>query len=713
MSAIAAHPAPGALDDARVDLPARQVDPPPPRSRHFHRWALLALTLFAAALRFGFPDRPGLWIDEAFTFWRVSGSYQELLDILQSDGFMPLHYEAAWLLGRVTSLDPFWLRFIPALCGTLMVPGMYFLARQLAGRHVALLTAAFTACSAYMLNYSRDAKMYMPLWLFATLHVACLLWWLRERSLVAWLAWVAAGLAMAGTHAPGLILLGIEPVFVLTARRVKWHTAVLWLAGVAVISAGPGGYYLTFNQFHERIEQQGWNRASGLNWVDWVNAGRTGYDNLRFPVTAYLINWEWPKRNGENDIPAWVLDTYKPALAAIGIVLVMGLFPWPRVARHAGGRGDGDDDVVPRRRSGGHGHAGPSPEPWWRSALWVSAWLIVPLYLFHSTSSKRLASPMDWLDPLLNAVGSGAAAIITAVVALAAFHYAGTTIPQRLRKTGQLLLVAGGVFGLCYLMSRHLDVRNKGSLWVTRYMAVVWPALAIAACALLLRLPGWPLRAAAIALLLGVNLVNGLARFVVRTEAPLARMAADVVAAQNVNGPRRTLVSPVNGGIFSGTILEPAGRYYLSQAAGMRVRPREFLVDNFNFRADEFLAASKIRIQSGGSPAQLRALAEADPHVRQIVVWQRSTAPPTRGETDELMELLRAPPPRGGGAGDGDATLAALGAGWQRASDEVFPVYSNFTWAFRHRWTRREYVRVAPVAATTTRPSSADDAFAR
>src|SRR5215203_5828831 len=91
-------------------------DTAPPRPQNWHLWALLALTLFAGVLRFGFPDRPGLWIDEAFTFWRVSGTYQELIDILQSDGFMPLHYEACWLLGRVTSLNPFWLRFIPALC---------------------------------------------------------------------------------------------------------------------------------------------------------------------------------------------------------------------------------------------------------------------------------------------------------------------------------------------------------------------------------------------------------------------------------------------------------------------------------------------------------------------------------------------------------------------------------------------------------------------
>src|SRR4051812_24241734 len=244
-----------------------------PRS---HLFLLLGLTLLGAGLRFFRIGHPTFWIDEAFTYWRVSGSYADLIEILREGGFTPLHYEGYWVLGQFTTLSPLVMRLIPAICGTLMIPAMYFLARQVARRDAALLVAALTCCSAYMLNYSRDAKMYMDAWFFATLHLGCFLWWLRTRRTVAWLGWVAAGLAMAGTHGESLALLVIQPVLLLTSRGQKWWHALVFMGGVALILAGPGGYYVMFNQWTERIEAQGWNRASGLMWVNFFNGGREG-----------------------------------------------------------------------------------------------------------------------------------------------------------------------------------------------------------------------------------------------------------------------------------------------------------------------------------------------------------------------------------------------------------------------------------------------------
>jgi predicted membrane-bound mannosyltransferase len=133
--------------DAPVTVPAS-----PPAIERRELWVLLALTVFGGVLRFLFLGRPTLWIDEGFTYWRVTGSYRELVDILREGGFTPLHYQAIWVLGRFTNLSPFFLRLIPAVCGTLMVPAMYFLSRQFVSRQTALLVAAFAACSAYLLN---------------------------------------------------------------------------------------------------------------------------------------------------------------------------------------------------------------------------------------------------------------------------------------------------------------------------------------------------------------------------------------------------------------------------------------------------------------------------------------------------------------------------------------------------------------------------------
>jgi hypothetical protein len=194
-----------------------------------HSVLVILLTIIAGCLRFASIDKPSIWGDEAATWRRISGTYQQMLDELRTAGFMPGNYLLTWWIkdgfpiwgkyeytprsylpdmesrffrrlneGRDPAMlprmvwtpthrlvpggitpTPLVMRFIPALCGTLMVPAMYFLASHLVSRRTALLAALFTCCSAYMLNYSRDAKMYMQLWFFATLHVGCLLWWLE------------------------------------------------------------------------------------------------------------------------------------------------------------------------------------------------------------------------------------------------------------------------------------------------------------------------------------------------------------------------------------------------------------------------------------------------------------------------------------------------------------------------------------------------------
>jgi hypothetical protein len=285
---------------------------------------LLLLTLVAGVLRFAYIDKPALWGDETQTWRRIAGSYQQLVDELRVAGFMPGNYVLTWWIKEgfpiygefkegsgpdpteppsFRSRDrgnpnakrlvftptirlvkdgieptPLVMRFLPALCGTLMVPAMYFLASRLVARRTALLVAVFTCFNAYLLNYSRDAKMYMQFWFFAALHVGCVLWWLEayrkrpsemvqerladetvvggvhqilpdqhinrigdafvampaERRLVLdtgypsrletsvrWMAWITTGLAMIAFNAIGLGIVGIEVLIFLATIPLR------------------------------------------------------------------------------------------------------------------------------------------------------------------------------------------------------------------------------------------------------------------------------------------------------------------------------------------------------------------------------------------------------------------------------------------------------------------------------------------------------------
>jgi hypothetical protein len=447
----------------------------PARSRR-HLWVLLAICLIGVALRFSYMHRPLLWGDDAYTIYRTHADYQAMLDVLQNDGFTPLHYELYWLLGRAagteesvmtatgtekirhsTGLTPTVIRILPATFGALMVPGMYFLAVQLVRRRVALVVALVTACSAYLLGYSRDGKMYIMQWCFSAWSVATLLWWFRTDRRVAWLAWVASSLWMASSHMTGMALLPIEAIFFLTRSRVHWRQSILFVIGLAIAILPPAGYITQFNRWaQESVEDFGFE-VEGLTWVVQYNAGRTGPELAKYATSAYLFSWEWPKPtdeapgNGrdptvEQFVPGWIQTTLKAATVLFLVLAAVGMLPWSRRLR-----GVRDDDP-------------PAPQPWWRVTLWLGAWLLVPGYFMYCRSVPGFASPGDWWRELAlliagpswvgadGRVASGfwwALATLVAVVAALVFAF------PRFRR-GMVWLIPGvAIAALAVALLRH------------------------------------------------------------------------------------------------------------------------------------------------------------------------------------------------------------------------------------------------------------------
>src|SRR2546421_254253 len=92
------------LDVAPAEAPAAQAARKKPFP--YHLLVLLALTCFAGFIRFAWIERPTLWNDEGHTFRRLTGTFQDLLDVLQGSGFSPLHYEVYWWIGhKVAGVD--------------------------------------------------------------------------------------------------------------------------------------------------------------------------------------------------------------------------------------------------------------------------------------------------------------------------------------------------------------------------------------------------------------------------------------------------------------------------------------------------------------------------------------------------------------------------------------------------------------------------------
>jgi 4-amino-4-deoxy-L-arabinose transferase-like glycosyltransferase len=730
---------------------------------HLHRRKILfVITLLAGVMRFAWLDRPPLWLDEAMTYSRVCGSFKQMLEILRLDGFPPLHYEMFWLLGKCVKLTPGMMRVIPALQGTLMVPAIYFLAVQMVGVRTALLTAAFTASSAYMMAYSHDGKMYMGAWLLLTVHMACLLWWLNQtgrKARVAWLAWVAAGLAMGSTHYTTLVMLGIEPLIFLTARRVRGWNILFFILGVAIIAGPPASYFLDFSHWRQQVQRLGFAQGSGLAWVRLVNFTRGGPDLILHTATAYLLSWEWPTRSDQARINPDVLHVLMILSVAVLLVLGIAALPWRR--------SDGDS----------------APQPRWKTRLWLAVWIVPVAYGWYCASTPQFASPLVWLvavgDVLhghwglllveivvltaisqyrpafakyvATSMGIVAALILVAclfaagprrfgsvsewhdsywpvaaawwkaggsietvlimagVLPMLAWHFSGQTNSERLRKSGIFILTIVFVVALCVgvycfyfhrvdrltrqmMVKQHLSdwslARHKvwldwSSVWVPRYLGIIWPAVAISVCALLMRLPGRMFRYVAITVILGINLGMGAARLFADSETPMDKIVHDIAQSQG-SQPTRTILCHLSTFMLDNPVTPSVpgmqGRYYLSQISDQHITPEQF-------RDTPAFAASvsdvwNMRLAFDTSPAAAASRLRELPDVRRLIIWdvEYSDANPT------------------------DRYLAALGNQWKLASQQAFAVRMHWTWLDVCGLNRREYRRINEATTQNAAP---------
>lgn len=441
---------------------------------------LFLLIVFAAGLRFTALDRPVIWGDEAATAGRVIGSYQELVDQLADGSFTPLHYQTLWWMAQgfplwaEVSIDPstqkrtllpttrlipdgilmtpFFLRLVPAVSGVLMIPAIYFLSRQMFGPRVSLTAAGLTCVSAYLLIYSRDAKMYMPFWLLCTLNVGCVLWWIRVRTWTAWLCWVITGVMMLGYHALGSFILLVNGLIVLTAPRQYWsgwwkliailsYPVVILVAGIyevvrrrfelhewwrfanllgypsrigsgfhfpTILLAGIGlycmvfpiqEYFDSFNRRTERVLREDGTfdtDANGTGWVERYNRGRTLGSLMLYTTSAYLTGWEWPKnqaRDGIDEESRILPRTLKLLQFSVVVLLVglgLGMIPWRKIFSPVGARSDfmTQDSGINKSLVS-------------RRVLWTGFWLIVPVWVIYTQSVNRPVLPMDTVTGLL------------------------------------------------------------------------------------------------------------------------------------------------------------------------------------------------------------------------------------------------------------------------------------------------------------------------
>lgn len=199
---------------------------------------VLALTVFAAALRFGTLDVQSAWLDESATIVLVRRGLGGMLSHLSASELTPpLYYILVWAWTKVFGTDVIGFRSFSALVGTLTVPVMYLAGRRISPR-VGCWAAALTAVNPAMYYYSQEARAYALLILFSA---AAIVFWGRaldsgDRRALGW--WTAMSILALLTHYFAVFLFIPEAVMLigrLGLRRVRLPIGAIVLTGVALL----------------------------------------------------------------------------------------------------------------------------------------------------------------------------------------------------------------------------------------------------------------------------------------------------------------------------------------------------------------------------------------------------------------------------------------------------------------------------------------------
>ena len=198
---------------------------------------LAALTAIGVALRLEVAHQ-SLFADELSTRYIIAGhGLADVVSIVHTDAEItpPLYFAAAWLTTRI-DLTPELLRAPSLLAGAAAIPLVYLLGVRTIGRRAALVAAALTTFSPFMIYYSAEARGYAVMMSLVLGSTLCLLTAVEHGQARWWAAYAACACGAVYTH--------YTSVFAL-AGQLGW---VLWAhpearrAGIAATAVAVVGF---------------------------------------------------------------------------------------------------------------------------------------------------------------------------------------------------------------------------------------------------------------------------------------------------------------------------------------------------------------------------------------------------------------------------------------------------------------------------------------
>ena len=153
----------------------------------------------------------GIWLDEAISIHQARLSLHDLFrNLYNGDRQPPLYHLALWLTIRAFGHGEFAVRLPSLIAGTLVIPVLYELGRELYDRRTGLIAAAFAAVSPVLIWYAQEVRMYEFVALFGLLALLTQLRVIRDATMINWAAYILATAALLWSHYFGLLLIGVQ-----------------------------------------------------------------------------------------------------------------------------------------------------------------------------------------------------------------------------------------------------------------------------------------------------------------------------------------------------------------------------------------------------------------------------------------------------------------------------------------------------------------------
>ena len=193
--------------EAAVNQSASAPSAQPSSAGWAYRIALILLLAASFVIRLRCLACKPFWFDEGFSVELARIDWGNFFHLMWwREANMALYYVLLrfWLhFGE----SPFFIRSLSAVIAAATLPGIYWLARLLYDRRVALIAAALFCVNGYDVRYAQEARSYALFVLLATLSSAFLISWIAQPSHRKWRGYVLMSVLAVYSHLYAILLL--------------------------------------------------------------------------------------------------------------------------------------------------------------------------------------------------------------------------------------------------------------------------------------------------------------------------------------------------------------------------------------------------------------------------------------------------------------------------------------------------------------------------